>query len=228
MSLTGAVGQLPLANLIISVSAETKAAMTQMQNLQTQTKKADKKVNAKTGILGVALRGIIVAGAAIAVIVAGIGIAAVGAWGLFKASTYYGMYSKMWASEATMISNEWVRRNMSVFDNLTKTIEQIRIAYTKNKDCTIPGAIAKVLLGNLAGTQSMGSAVITKSKGFLTTISQNINWAIGYIQLWVNNFVKPIYDFVDLISSTLNNIYTTIKNFIDAVWAALSKLPGID
>lgn len=227
MGISGTVGQLPLANLIINVSAETKQAMTQMQNLQTHTKKADKKVNSKTGIMGVALRGILVAGAAIAVIAAGIGIAAVGAWGMFKASSYYGMYSKMWANEATMISNEWVRRNMGMFDNLTKTIEKIRIAYTKDKDSTIPGAIAKVLLGELAGTKGMGSAVITKSKGFMTTISQNINWAIGYLQLWVNNFVKPIYDFVDLISSTLNTIYTTIKNFIDAVWAALSILPGI-
>lgn len=227
MALTGTVGQLPLANLIINVSAETKAAMTQMKNLQTQTKKADKKVNSKTGIMGIALRGILVAGAAIAVIAAGIGIAAVGAWGLFKASTYYGMYSKMWANEATMISNEWVRRNMGVFDNLTKTIEKIRIEYTKSKDSTIPGAIIRVLMGQMAGTKSMGSAIITKSKGFLTTISQNMNWVIGYLQLWINNFVKPIYDFVGLISNTLNNIYTAIKNFIDAVWAALSKLPGI-
>lgn len=227
MGLTGTVGQLPLANLIINVTAETKAAITQMQNLQMQTKKADKKVNAKTGIMGVALRGVLVAGAAIAAIVAGIGVAAVGAWGLFKASSYYAMYSKMWANEATMISNEWVRRNIDIFDNLTKTIEKVRIEYTKNKDSTIPGAVAKVLVGELAGTKSMGSVIITKSKGFLSTISQGFNWFIGYLQLWVNSFVKPIYDFVGLISSAVNDVYTAINNFINAVWAALSKLPGI-
>lgn len=227
MGLTGTVGQLPLANLIINVSAETKQAMTQMQNLQRQTKKADKKVNAKTGIIGVAIRGIVVAGLAIAAIVAGIGIAAVGAWGLFKSSTYYGMYSKMWANEATMISNEWVRRNMSVFDNLTTTIEKIRIEYTKNKDSTIPGAIAKVLVGEMAGTKSMGSIAITKSKGMLSTISQGFDWVISYMRLWVNSFVQPIYNFIDSIHSMLETVYTTITDFIAAVWAALSKLPGI-
>ena len=227
MGLTGTVGQLPLANLIINVSAETKQAMTQMQNLQTQTKKADKKVNKKTGILGVALRGILVAGAAIAIIAAGIGVAAVGAWGMFKASSYYGMYSKMWANEATMISNEWVRRNLSMFDNLSKTIEKVRIEYTKNKDSTITGAIIKVLIGQMESKKGMGSAIITKSKGFLTTISQNMNWVIGYLQLWINNFVKPIYDFVDGVFNILNNIYTAIKNFIDAIWDALSILPGV-
>ena len=227
MGLTGTVGQLPLANLIINVTAETKTAMAQMKNLHMQTKKTGKKVNSKTGIMGIAMRGVIVAGATIAAIVSGIGVVAVGAWGIFKASSYYGMYSKMWANEATLISNEWVRRNIGVFDNLTRIIEEIRVEYRRDSESTLVGSIKSVLVGELTGNQSIGSILVTKGKGVLTTISQGFSWISSYIQLWVYNFLIPIYDFINNIFTTVNTIYTAIKNFIDAVWEALRKLPGI-
>lgn len=225
IGISGTVSQLPLANLVISVTAETKNAMRQMQSLQSQTKKTDKKA---TGSMALAIRGLMIAATTVALVVAGIGIAAVGVWGLFKASSYYPMYSKMWANEATIISNEWVRRHKGVFDNLTKTIEKIRREYVSNKDQTIPGSIAKVLMGGLSDkTSSMKTSIITKGMAFLTTITQRYDWILSYLQMWVTYYIMPIYTFVEDILTIVGNILTAIKNFIDAVWAALSILPGI-
>lgn len=222
------MGQLPLANLVISVSAETKQAMKQMQDLQRHTKKTEKKVNSKTGIVGVALRGILIASAAIVAVTGVMGIAAVGAIGLFKASSYYPMYSKMWANEATMISNEWVKRHMGVFDRLTGTIEKIRMEYVKNKEQSVSGAIAKVVLGGISDKATgMKTAIITKGMSFLTSISQGFSWVISYIQMWVTYYIMPIYIFIKDIVDFVQNIITTIQNFIDAVWDALSILPGV-
>jgi len=256
MGLSGTVSQFPLANLIISVTAETKNAMKQVQSLNVQTKKTDKKA---VSAMGRALKGIMAVAAPVAIIVAGLAIAVGVAWGLFKSSTYYAQYSKMWSNEATMISNEWVRRHKGVFDKFTNAVEKVRREYVSNKDqslpgaiakvymdavvsnasnmktsiitksMTIPGDIAKVIMGSLSEKATgMKTSIITKGMAFLTTISQGYENTMSYLKMWVTYYIMPIYNFIKDIMDFVSNIIIAIQNFINAVWDALSIIPGIE
>ena len=221
MGLTGVVGQLPLANLVINVSAETKNSIRQMQDLHRQTKKSSKGAK---GSMAVGLRAVVLASAAIAAIVSGIGVAGLAVYGMLRASSYYAVYSRLWANEATMISNEWVRRQKGKFDKITSVLESIRVEYTKSKDSSLVGSIMTVLFGE---ARSAGTGIITKGMTFLSSISAGYNNLVLYMQLWVTKYIMPIYNFIDSILSMVNTIYDLINDFIDSVWRALSILPGI-
>jgi len=229
----------------VLVTAETKQAIRQLQDVNKQTKKTAKTSEDMSKSMGKGVKKFgIIAAAALAVVTGGF-------MAMLKASSYAGSYTKRWQAEQTMIANEWVRRHGGIFDRITKMYVDIRTGYVGTgkslilvleeasllgklgvKPMNIIGDIGKNLSKikpvDLFGDFDFTPNIRKSSMLFASQIGKNLSKIKATTTAVMQDGSKRLLDYASLwINTYIRPILDFIKSIFAKVTDIVALIPGI-